>query len=73
MIEKVARGLRRHWLRLLVGGFLLWAALWVFWVGMFVYLESQHIRYDDYDLAQVVYVTLVLAWPLGALWAWMRR
>lgn len=73
MIQKVIAGLRRHWLRLLVGGIAMWLVANGFWILMFVYLESQHVRYSDYDLALVIYATLLLSWPLGVMWAWMRR
>ena len=73
MIAKVVRGLRRHWLRLLIGGGAMWLLAIGFWLLAFVYLESQHIAYDDYTVSQIVYVTLVVSWPLGALWAWVRK
>lgn len=68
--ERTARVLA---LRILAGGFCMWALVNALWILTFVYLEWQQVRYSDYDLALLIYTSLIIAWPLGGLWAWMRR
>jgi hypothetical protein len=71
--EASKRSSARLVLRVLAGGFLAWVLVNVLWIGAFVYLESQHVTYTDYDLALLIYTTLIIAWPIGGLWAWMSR
>lgn len=67
------RSIGRNVLRVLAGGFCLWALVNALWILVFAWLEYRQVRYADYDLALVIYTSLIIAWPLGGLWAWMRR
>lgn len=64
---------RRHWKRITIGAVLAWVAVNTFLIALFVLLESQHYRYDDYEVARFAQALLMFSLPAGALIGYATR
>lgn len=71
--KRLGQALARWWKRLLIGAVSAWFFINIFLILLFIFLEYNHYRYDDYAMAYFAYFLLLVSFPAGALIAYAMR
>jgi len=72
-LRRFTSTVREYWKRLLIGAITAWLLVNAFLIALFVVLEYNHYRYDDYSMARFAQSLLMFSLPAGALIAYSMR